>query len=398
MNKKRLSCGLFGFFSCLALLAALLLRMPCAQAGSDGEDPDGLPGFALQWEFPDTTGMPLSLAGDDEGRPYLYVANKEGGVLVMNTSRPSLPVVESAVPRSKLSGLDAMAVTQQGHYLFVALGDFFDIKGARVGLGIIDVSKPAAPAVTAVWVSGQNLRGASAVLASGNIVYVSAMQAGILVFDVSDKKKPQLLSSFQPYVDFPHKNPKPMATPKARGMALHENLLLLADDAGGLRLIDATDPRRLKEKAAYINADLMRKQQSYNAVALDWPTAYVTTDYCGVEIVDLSDLKNIHQKGMWNPWHCDSLLNYWFNSKGHANQIALDPAKHRLYMTAGISPLRVLDISDPVSPALVAGYGHTKEKAASWGLALTDGTIYVSYIKAPAPFGGNWSGIRALKR
>lgn len=351
-----------------------------------------------RWEYALSKGMPLSMVKDTQGRPYLYVADKDGGLQILDVSRPTVPQSAAAVMRKALGGLDAMAVTQDGQTLYLALGDFFDVHGSKLGLAVVDVSAPDAPKVLAVWLSRQTLQGASAVLAEGNTVFLSAMQTGVLTFDVTDKKNPRLLSTLKPFVDFPHKNPGILAQPKARGMALHENTLLLADDAGGLRVIDVSDKAHPKEKAAYINASLMHKQQAYNAVALDWPLAYVTTDYCGLEVVDLSDLQNIKQKGMWNPWDCGSLLNYWINSPGHANQIVIDPARKRLYLSAGDSELRVLDISNPSAPKLVAGYGAIKDGQGAWGLALGKLSVYLSYIKAQIPFGGTWSGIRAFTR
>ncbi|MBI1216712.1 MAG: hypothetical protein GC185_12960 [Alphaproteobacteria bacterium] len=388
------TCRAFLCSIAAALFLAVFLLPPPARAADDDKP---LPSFPLKWEYKVKRGMPLSLVKDTQGRPYLYIADKDGGLVVLNVSTDS-PETDAVIGKDKLDGMDAMYVAQQGDYLYVALGDFFDIKGAKAGLAVIDVSEPEKPAVASVWASSQTLRGASAVLVDGDTAYVSVMQLGVLVFDVSDKKNPKLLSSFKPYVDFPHKNPGVLSTPKARGMALHDHMLLLADDSGGLRLIDVSDPLHLKEKAAYINADLMRKQQAYNAVALDWPLAYVTTDYCGLEVVDLSDLRDIRQKGTWNPWHCDSLLNYWFNSPGHTNQIALDAAHHRLYMSAGDSELRVLSIANPAAPELVAGYGKPKNGLGTWGMTLTDDAIYLGYIKAKAPFGGTWSGVKALKR
>ncbi|MFN2421340.1 MAG: hypothetical protein ABR527_08180 [Gemmatimonadota bacterium] len=38
------------------------------------------------WEYPAPSAQPLSIAVDGLGRPYLYVAEKEGGVAVLDIS------------------------------------------------------------------------------------------------------------------------------------------------------------------------------------------------------------------------------------------------------------------------------------------------------------------------
>jgi hypothetical protein len=74
--------------------------------------------------------------------------------------------------------------------------------------------------------------------------------------------------------------------------------------AGGLRVIDVSNKRRPREIGRYINQALPGKPQAYNNVILEGSRAYVALDYCGLEILDISDPKNIRQLGWWNPWEC----------------------------------------------------------------------------------------------
>jgi hypothetical protein len=333
---------------------------------------------------------------DRRSRPFLYVAAKEGGLLVLELPAGGGPPTRAAaVPRDAIEHLDAISITQAGTRLYVALGNFFGGGPSTAGLAIVDVADPRAPRVEAVWTSDRPLGGSADVLVHGGIAWLAAMEAGVLALDVSGPVI-RSIGSIVPDPDFPRPDPGAVQRPNARALALRDSLLFVAYDAGGLRVLDVSDPGRPREVGRYINVRMPDKQQAYNDLVLDGPYAYVTLDYCGLEILDIRDPTRPRQAGWWNPWSCDRASNLWFNSPGHTNQIEFDAAGRRVYVSAGDSELQVIDVSDPARPRLADSWGRPRNGRGAWGLAMDDEAVYLAYIRSAVPFRSDWAGIAAL--
>ena len=383
----------FAVALCALVIAGLAPR--CATPGARPTPGD----FQVMWEYPEPSAQPLSTAVDGLGRPYLYVAEKEGGVAVLDISSQGVrPTRAGGVERASLEGLDAMDVVARGSHLFVALGNFFSNEPSPAGLAVLDVDDPRSPSVVSLWSFERPVGGSASVLVDGDYAYLGAMGEGVFILDVSDVRNTRLIATIQPDVDFPTPNPNRIQHPNARGMASHDDMLFVAYDAGGLRVVDVSDKQRPREIGRYINTRMLGKQQAYNNVVLEWPTAYVALDYCGLEVLDVRDPTAIRQVGWWNPWRCDAPTNLWFNSPGHTNQLALDPVRDLVFLSAGDSELEVADVSNPTRPERSARFGGAKDGRGAWGVTLGDDLVYVTYIRAPIPFRGTWSGVRAFSR
>ncbi|MEZ6058432.1 MAG: hypothetical protein R3C01_17160 [Planctomycetaceae bacterium] len=352
---------------------------------------------AWEWAIPGE--LPQSILEDSRGKPFLYVALKQGGLLVLrNTGRGLAPEEVARVPVSELGGLDAMHLTQQGDDLLLALGDFFSSKGAHAGLAIVNISNPAKPTVRTVWKSPDLMQGAAIVVANAEIACLGAMSRGMLVFNIRNRDRIELLTSYQPDVNFPRQAPNRIQHPNARGMQLSGETLYLAYDAGGLRIIDLKDPRKPQEVGRYINPGMGQKQQAYNNLYVEGKVAYVAVDYAGIEILDVRDARNVRSLGWWNPFAAETNRNNWFNSPGHVNQIAFDPGKKQVYLSAGDAELLVVDVSTPKRPQLAARVGEPKNGRGTWGVWLGKDQVYLTYITSLIPFRGTWSGIVAVDR
>lgn len=373
-----------------AVLALVVL------AGQAAAEPRQLP---VVWEYPTPNVFPQAILRDQLGRDSLYVALKNGGLKVLDISRPAVvPRDVAAVGTAQLGGLDVMHLTQQKDLLFLALGDFFNASGAHAGLAAVSVRNPARPKVLSVWKSKEKLQGAAAVAVQGRYAYLGVMGHGVFVFEVADPARVEKVAAVRPDVDFPLKNPNRFQHPNARGFAIKDRLLYVAFDAGGLRVIDIKDPRRPREIARYLNAGMGGKQQAYNNLVIDGATAYVAIDYAGLEILDVRDPAHIRQVAWWNPWEVQTLKNVWFNSPGHTNQVEYDPKRRLVYLSAGDSELLVVDVSERARPRLVARHGAPKDKLGAWGLTITPDYVYLAYITAAVPFHSTWAGIKAIKR
>lgn len=374
----------------LVLLAAL------TGSTSIGAQPKAL---KMVWEHPTPGHFPQALACDALARPYLYAALKNGGLAVLDISKPrAAPKQIATLGIEHFDKLEVMHFTQHRHRLYVALGNFFDASGSRAGLAVVSVKNPQAPEVVSLWKSRDTMRGSAFVLVQGNLAYLGAMERGVMIFDTSDPSKLTHLATIQPDVHFPRKNPGKVQHPNARGLALRDHLLYVAYDAGGLRVIDVADPRKPREIGRYINATMLKKQQAYNNLVLDGTTACIAVDYAGLEIVDIGDPRNMKQIGWWNPWEAHTLKNLWFNSPGHTNQIEYDGKRRLVYLSAGDSDLQVVDVSDKTRPMLHAFFGGPKDKLGVWGLTMSADRVYLAYIPAFIPFHGAWAGIKAIER
>jgi hypothetical protein len=300
------------------------------------------------------------------------------------------------VSRSALGDADATTLVQRGTRLFVGLGDFFANQGARAGLALVDVQSPESPSVRSRWLSPTVLSGSTAMLLDGNHLFLGAKRHGVFIFDVSRSDTLVRIAEFLPDPNFPKNNPGSTEYPNTRGLALSGNRLYVANDAGGLRIVDVTNRAAPVEVAKYLNTGALPKPQAYNSVVLAGSVAYLAVDYCGLEIVDIANPAALRQLGWWNPWGCETSANFWFNSPGHTNQLALDQSRGLAYLSAGASELVVIDVSDPSRPVLRGQFEASGGDQGAWGLALAPDETYVTYILAAVPFRGTWAGVRAI--
>jgi len=354
--------------------------------------------LSLVWELPTPQEMPQAIVEDVLQRPLLFVALKNGGLAVFNTANRKQPPKEVARLRiDQFHNQHVMHLTQSGEHLYLALGDLFSASGSTAGLAVVNVKNPQHPRVVSQWKSDDVLQGTAAVLVDDGFAYLGAMSAGVMVLDVSDPNHIERVSMFLPDVNYPTSRPSKMHHPNARGFAKRGDLLFVAYDAGGLRVLDVSKPREPREVGRYVNPRFPNKPQAFNNLVLDDHRAYVAVDYAGLEILDIRNPRDIRQLGWWNPWGAETLSNVWFNSAGHTNQIAWQSDKKQVWLSAGDSELQVVDVSRPAQPRLVARYGTPKDKQGAWGVTLSGHRAYVTYINAVVPFQGTWSGIKAIE-
>lgn len=382
--------------SAVVSVTVISLFSPVATGQEGRNEIADSPATPLLWQWSPTAGTPLQTL-IDAPRSLMYVALKEGGVAILRVQNPLPPQPLSKVPRLFFADLDAVAIAQKGHFLYVGLGDIFAHRFARAGLVTIDVSDPAAPKVVSIWQSPQYTGGSSSLLIHDDNLYLGAMTKGVYVFSLDSPAHPQFVSSFQPDPDFPLRKPDRVHRPNVRSMAAHNQLLFVCYDSGGLRVLDVSDKNAIREVGHYLNEKLLGQQQAYNGIVLSPPYAYLTCDYAGVEVVDVANPESIKQIAWWDPWRRASGRNFWFGSKGHANQIEMDRSTQRLFVSAGDSELVVLDVKNPREPKVCAHFGAANDDAGAWGVTYDRGIAYLSCIKAFIPFRSTFCGIRALK-
>ncbi|MBL7883993.1 MAG: T9SS type A sorting domain-containing protein [Bacteroidia bacterium] len=344
--------------------------------------------------------LPQKPIADRLNRPYVYVAAKDGGLIVFNTSVITAPTIAHTIGINLFDTLHVMNIHQEGNYLYVALGNFFGTVGStnvqKPGMAIVDISNPVSPIVKDVWKYNAVERGTSYITVQGNYAYLSAMHKGLMILDITDKNNIVFVSEYQPNLNFPVNNPTSVNMPNARGLAIKNDTVFMCYDAGGLRLIDVTNKNAPFQISEYINNGAINKQQAYNNIELNGNLAYIAVDYCGMEIVNISNPTNITQTGWWNPYNCQALSNIWINSPGHANQIVYNAVDNAVFISAGGSQLRVVNVSNPTLPDSCNGYGVIGTQQGTWGLDMYNNKIYLANITAAIPFNSNWAGLKIL--
>ncbi|MBL8809911.1 MAG: hypothetical protein JNM43_07035 [Planctomycetaceae bacterium] len=340
-----------------------------------------------------TDGLPMTMVADAEGRSFLYVAAKEGGFRIFDVSRS--PVLTKTIPIKELDSLHVMSLTQSGRRIYLALGNHWG-RHESVGLAIVDVQNPKAARVLGIWKDKETGGAAGAIVVDGQTAFLAAMEKGLVSLDVSRPSNIRELSRLQPRLDFPDAKPDKTKI-NARGLALVGDLLFLCYDAGGVRVIDVSDPEKLTEIGRYSNPAMNGLPRAYNNIVVDGKYAYVTADYVGMEVLDVSNPRSIKLAAWWNPWTPQPSALHWFSSPGHANEIAFDSKRRLLLMSAGRSDLVAISVATPGKPLQVGTIGDVEDSHATWGLALQNDRIYLSYIRTLGiPFRADWAGVKAF--
>lgn len=376
------------------LLLSCSLVMVCLSANAQCFPLNLTQDFEEGFAFPHQS---LTALHDQKGRDYLYVAGMEDGVRIFDISSTGSVSELAAIGLDDLENLAANSLWQEGDLLYVALGNFFS-DDENPGLAIIDVSDPENAFVSDLWKYGTPTGGAGVVRVIGDYAYLGGMQHGLFILDVSDPANITEVSQFVPDISFPNPNNPDPDKYNARGMHVRDDLVYLCYDAGGIRIIDVSDKQAPAEVGAYSLPAIDNLPRAYNNTILDGDHLFVAIDYCGLEVLDVSDPTNITQVAWWNPWDCTSSTLAWFSSPGHTNELAYLEGCNILGISAGKSEAVFVDVSDPTQPVLCDSFGSVGSQQGTWGISVFENTFYLAYIHVPlgVPFFSNWAGVRAV--
>lgn len=341
--------------------------------------------------------MTMTMMHDELNRPYLYVANKEAGLKIYDLSDVTKPSLKATVPTHLYDSLDVMSVSQNGNYLYLALGNSFT-NSQKSGMAIVDVSDPNTPSVTDFEkLTSSPVGGAGIVKIEGNHAYLGAMNNGLVIFDVTNKNNIRLVSQFIPSLNYPPiRNPDPKKY-NARGMEVKNSIVYLCYDAGGIRIINCSNKLSPIETGHWCNPVMytpLDHPKAYNNCVLDDSLLYVAVDYAGMEVLDIADTSNIQMISWWNPYNAPN--NNWFTSPSHCNEIKFEKNCKLIFMSCGKSDMLVIDVSNPALPDSCNFYGGVLNDIGTWGIGMWQNEIYLSYICAVVPFSSNWTGVKIL--
>lgn len=374
----------------LLIFMTLLTGIKCYAQTNDTIIFSKLGSFNFTWTYSGYT--PLF---DRLKRPFIYLATKELGLVIFDISNTSNPLPVDTIPVSSLGNLKATGITQDSIFLYISLGDFQSTQNA--GLAIYDISNPENPIFLDSWTDNEFNKGSSSVICKGNYAYQSAMEKGVIILDVSDKHNIKYVSKIIPDLNFGNKK----FTYHSRGLFLEGDTLLVADDNGGLRLIDVTNKKNPIEIGKHLNSRIDSTGAVYcNHVYQIGNYAYCAMDFCGIETVDVSDPSSIISIAWLNPWNCINQpfpFGSWNGSDGHCNEIAYSDLQNILFFSGGDTEIIAVSIDNPYKPKIIGTWGLPGDKVGSWGIDISENLAAVANVHTLGfPFVSNTGGLQLL--
>jgi hypothetical protein len=297
-------------------------------------------------------------------RNYAYVADGNSGLLVIDVHKPANPSIVATCPIGYAFG----AIYASGDTVYV---------GGDTSLHLLDVSTPTSPSMLGSCEISDVVQGLHV---AGDYAYV-VNYAGLRVIDISDPADPNIVG----YCDTPG-----MYTQE---VYVSENHAYVADGSSGLQIIDVSYPESpfiarswdtqqaldlyvfgnnvyLVDGSSLTVIEINVKNLSSPTIvaSCNTPTgkmqvsggyAYVTGDYDGFKVIDVSDPATPSIVGS-----CDT--------PDRAHGVFVDSGY--AYVADHSSGLQVVDVSDPATPSIV-GSCDTPDRA--YGVFVDSGYAYV---------------------
>ncbi len=320
---------------------------------------------------------------DRLGRPYVYLSTKELGLITFDISDEMNPIPVDTIPKTMVNNLKVVSETQNGNYLFLSLGEFTGANLENAGLAIFNISNPVLPVLLDEWDSTAFAHGSTTVICQGNYVYLGAMGDGVLILDISDLNNIKFVSQIIPDLAFgTHQN-----TYHSRGLFISGDTLLVADDAGGLRIIDVTDKQNPVETGKYYSSAIDSAATGYyNHVYRIGNSAFCALDFCGFEVVNVANPNNMYEEAWLDPWNCTGNpppYGSWQGSEGHTNEIAYDSTQNVLMFSGSDSQVIALDPSNPGQTRMMGEWGQVNDSIASWGVDVFGNLVAIANYNNP---------------
>ncbi len=291
---------------------------------------------------------------------YAYVNDYDGGIRIIDVSNPSQPNEINNIPNTQ--GSKDIAV--YGNYAFAIGYEFFCI---------FDISVPQTP--TLVAGCSDKFTG-FAIDVAENYAYTSST-GSISVISIIDKNNPEINGSYDNlgYVEktivvndiaysisYSHgldlidvanpTTPEMISRYESRGYTYDTDIVenyayQLVED--NLRIIDLTNPLSLTEVSS------LPLLASPNSIHVSGNFAYIgTSSYnydSNIKIIDIS-----------NPYHPQVVGFLQTPGKHYSEMQMLD---NKLYVAGGYTGMHIIDVTNPVSPTLIATYDQFENAADS---------------------------------
>ncbi|PKN95123.1 MAG: hypothetical protein CVU44_00115 [Chloroflexi bacterium HGW-Chloroflexi-6] len=317
---------------------------------------------------------------------YAFVANKQGGVHLVNLSDPKAPIDET------LKALidDASAMTLAGRYAYIIVRDSLEI------IDISDLTQPIR--VGSFTPSHNNLHELENIVVSGEYAYITDYFNGLLIVRVADPVRPVEVSSYNldSVVDLAIRDDYLYALVDGKleiisisnpllptriftydsiswsdDIAIVGEYAYLADATdqqsnNGLRVLDISDPTKVVEVGFYETVDKPEKiSVSENLACLVINTGWGNSAESYLQIIDITNPEKPTRLGQYKPLALS------------AQAIAL--ANQYIYLVDTQGNLHIIDAATPETPRDVGFYHVAKD--------VSDVTVYSHYAYVAGKLG-----------
>ncbi|MCF8086657.1 MAG: Ig-like domain-containing protein [Desulfotignum sp.] len=283
----------------------------------------------------DTPGWAYDLAVEDN---TAYVADEWKGLRLIDISSPTPPPAIGRMdtgPVDDVSGLadnDTSALDLVGNLAYVT--------DLNYGLRIIDISDPAQPQLVGSAAAASPLHEVAVI---DDVAYVANEESGLQLLNVSDPADPQFFAA----IDTPG---------SAMRFVIQDDTAFLADGNSGLQIIDIKDSQQMKIVGSADTPGFAR------GVAVAGNYVYVADDTSGLQVIDISDPANPQIKGT-----VDTPGDAW--SVRIIGQVA--------YVADRLGGIQLVDISLPLDPKII-GEIKLESGAWAWDMTVAGNTAYVA--------------------
>jgi hypothetical protein len=240
---------------------------------------------------------------------YAFIADGEGGLQILDITNPYKPVFVG-----KWDSPSATEVTVAGEYAYLA-----DNQNVVQILNIVNPSTPSL--VGAFAVDGYVMD----MVVKDSLIYVTSERSGLLIVDISNPEKPNLLASAE-------------SSSGAYGLAIHGDFAYVTfGDANGLQIFDISNPN-----SPSLTGNLNIPGLTL-AILLDDDFAYIAEWNSGLKAVDVSSISNPTLAG-------------GFTTSGAIRDIAVKDGYGYAAGSrwqAGNAGMQIVDLSDSSHPAEV---------------------------------------------
>jgi hypothetical protein len=272
-----------------------------------------------------------------------YVAAATAGLLIVDISDPSHPQQLGRCGTPDLANGVSVADT----VAYVA--DYCR------GLSVINVANPAQPRQIAQdTLRGRNYAAVLSVAAVGHYVYLGDLFR-LLVFDVSNPSWPLMVGSVGA-AEFNYQIAVSGKYAYSMGSWDQDGLDRVFSTFEIVNITNPSSPR--------VVASLNLVSRTFG-VAVAGRFAYVANEQGGLRIIDISDLSNPHETGYYTPW-----------SEWHlANNVAV--SGQYAYVADDQQTLTVVDVSDSSNPQAV-GHWHCPDWGFAHDIVFRDSEVFIA--------------------
>ncbi len=279
-----------------------------------------------------TPGFAQDLVKDNN---LLYIAQGEGGLLIVDVSTPANPKIVSQLTQD-VRGYSTKIIKQDS-VVYLTAGTF--------GLSVVNVSNPLIPFVT---VSNLNMKPAKNLHIMGKYLLTAISEQGVKISEISYPEQPDIRGSIS-------------TNGYATGLTTSADTtrLFVACGEMGLSIFDISDfqdgyPTTILsgwcDTPGYAEDIVLNETGSL---------AYMTCGVAGLQIIDYSDTADIHIVGS-------------FSGGGYAKELIYED--QLIYMITEKSGLLILDVSVPSQPKLIG----TIPTGYALGITTDENYIYLA--------------------